>query len=239
MDNSLKNPFYQKFPLAVQEKIDNALLALGSVLPCHVISANGPMITVAFDVSSVYPLPQVTIPIFGPEYVRYPIQVGDKGVAFQISTNISKVTAQGNGTPDLSMPANLSALVFMPIGSKQWVSVNGNAVVIYGPDGVEIRDTGSNAIITLTPTGITAQVGSTNWQMVGNSITFNTTTFVVNAPTITLNGQLTQGTEGGGYPATLQGPITVVNNVTANGVSLDTHVHSGVQTGSGDTGPPT
>jgi hypothetical protein len=37
---------------------------------------------------------------------------------------------------------------------------------------------------------------------------------------------------------TIQGNLNVTGDVVANGISLDTHVHSGVQTGSGDTGPP-
>lgn len=36
----------------------------------------------------------------------------------------------------------------------------------------------------------------------------------------------------------VDGAITSTGNMTGGGKSLDTHIHSGVQTGSGDTGPP-
>ncbi|WP_250538820.1 MULTISPECIES: Gp138 family membrane-puncturing spike protein [unclassified Caballeronia] len=61
--------------------------------------------------------------------------------------------------------------------------------------------------------------------------------FEVDAPTITLNGQLAQGTGSTKYPATLQGPITVVNDVTAAGKSVSTHTHHENGAGS-NTNPP-
>lgn len=64
------------------------------------------------------------------------------------------------------------------------------------------------------------------------------TNFTVNAPTITLNGNLNQGTGSTNYPATLQGPITVVNDLTAAGKSVSTHTH--LENGTGhQTNPPT
>jgi phage baseplate assembly protein gpV len=37
---------------------------------------------------------------------------------------------------------------------------------------------------------------------------------------------------------TVQGSIAVTGDVTAGGKSLTTHVHSGVQPGAGNSGPP-
>ena len=67
--------------------------------------------------------------------------------------------------------------------------------------------------------------------------------FTVNAPLITLNGLLHQGTGTLGGAATIQGPVTVVTtvaaaDVTGSGTSLHTHAHSGVTTGGGTSGPP-
>ncbi|KFK92586.1 MULTISPECIES: Gp138 family membrane-puncturing spike protein [unclassified Serratia (in: enterobacteria)] len=53
---------------------------------------------------------------------------------------------------------------------------------------------------------------------------------------VTINGSLSQGMGSGGGAATLNGPVTVKNDVTAGGISLKNHKHSGVQTGSGTTG---
>ena len=60
----------------------------------------------------------------------------------------------------------------------------------------------------------------------------------LNAPTITLNGAVVQGKGGNGGDMQLQGPVVVVNDVTAAGKSLQNHVHSGVQGGGGNTGQP-
>jgi phage baseplate assembly protein gpV len=62
-------------------------------------------------------------------------------------------------------------------------------------------------------------------------------TIVLNGA-VTINGSLIQGMGPGGGSATMLGPVTVTNDVTAGGKSLTTHTHSGVQTGSGNTGAP-
>lgn len=64
------------------------------------------------------------------------------------------------------------------------------------------------------------------------------------APNITLNGSvlingpLAQGTGSAGGGATMAGPVTVANDVTAGGISLQGHTHTGVQPGGGNTGTP-
>ncbi|ECF1874404.1 translation initiation factor IF-2, partial [Salmonella enterica subsp. enterica serovar Javiana] len=55
---------------------------------------------------------------------------------------------------------------------------------------------------------------------------------------VTINGNLSQGMGEGGGSATMLGPVTVTNDVTAGGKSLMTHTHGGVQTGGGNTGAP-
>ena len=79
----------------------------------------------------------------------------------------------------------------------------------------------------------------------GGDITATTTgNATINAPEIilngnvTINGNLSQGMGEGGGTATMKGPVTVTNDVTAGGKSLMTHTHGGVETGSGNTGEP-
>jgi hypothetical protein len=243
----LKNPAYQTLPNAIQNKIVDALQISGKSLPCHVVAVSGALITVAFDVNSQYTLPQVTIPLFGPEYIRYPIKATDLGVCIPVGACTSYTSGQGGGLADLSDPGNLEALFFMPIGSKNWVDVDPDQVTIYAPNGATIRDTNSGAVIVLHPTEITITVGGSQWAMNSTSVSVTTQNYsvtasetaAINSPVITLNGQLTQGTSGSGYPATLQGPVTVVHEVTANGIPVSTHVHGGVQEGGSDTAPPT
>jgi hypothetical protein len=243
--NYLKNPDHRTSQQMAQKQVLDAFYLDGKALPCHVTAVNGALITVVFDVSDIHTLPSITVPLFGPEYIRYPIKATDLGVVMPCDASLSYTSGQGGGISDLSQPGNLEALYFMPVGSKLWVTVDPAQVTLYAPNGVTIRDTASESVIVLHPGTIDATISSTNIHMdnanitlTATNVTVDATTFTVNAPTIVLDGQMTQGTSGGGYPATLQGPLTVIHEVTANGIPLSTHLHGGVQTGSGDTGVP-
>jgi len=54
----------------------------------------------------------------------------------------------------------------------------------------------------------------------------------------TVNGNFSQGAGDAGGAATMLGPVTVTNDVSAGGKSLSTHTHSGVQPGNGSTSTP-
>ncbi|WP_336818116.1 Gp138 family membrane-puncturing spike protein [Cedecea sp. MMO-103] len=62
-------------------------------------------------------------------------------------------------------------------------------------------------------------------------------TIVLNGA-VTINGTLHQGMGASGGGATMLGPITVTNDVTAGGVSVTSHTHKGVQPGNGNSGGP-
>lgn len=82
---------------------------------------------------------------------------------------------------------------------------------------------------------LTATVqGSMTGTVTGNT-TLTTPTFTVNG-NVVINGGLTQGKGSAGGTATMQGPVTVTNDVTAGGISLKTHRHSGDS--GGTTGTP-
>ncbi|WP_368083691.1 Gp138 family membrane-puncturing spike protein [Klebsiella michiganensis] len=55
---------------------------------------------------------------------------------------------------------------------------------------------------------------------------------------VTINGNLSQGMGDSGGSATMHGPVTVTNDVTAGGKSLMTHTHGGVEYGNDSTGEP-
>ena len=236
----LKNPQYVTIPSAIQNKVVDAIRLQGKNLSCHVTAVQGALITVQFDLNDIYTLPQITVPLFGPEYIRYPIKASDLGFVMAVDVSTSYTSGQGGSAPNLSDPAPLEALYFMPIGNKNWSTVNPSQVTIYAPQGVLLENFPStNSSINITPSEIVMTVGSCTVTMNATTITMNApTNITLQSPTITLNGQMTQGTNAGGYPATLQGPVTVIHEVTANGIPLSTHLHGGVQTGSGDTGVP-
>ncbi|HID3079493.1 TPA: hypothetical protein ACXGIH_002616 [Klebsiella pneumoniae] len=158
-------------------KIAEAMELVGKILPATVVSQSGKMITVSFSLTNTpFTLPQVTIPLFGPEYVRYPMQPGDRGIVIPADTYIGGMSGLGGGVADLTQPTNLSALVYLPISNTEWQDVDGQVVTVYGPEGVTLRDSGSNTTFLLkpdsiaisTPDSFTVTVGGTVFSLTGS-----------------------------------------------------------------------
>ena len=159
-------------------KIAQAQLMAGKVLPAAVVERNGNMVVIQVLLRNVpYVVPHLTVPLFGPEYIRYPMQPGDKGILIPADTYLGGISGLGGGTADLTPPANLSALTFLPISNTEWEGVDPNVLTMYGPEGVTLRDSGSNTTFLLTPDSITivtpeqfkVTVGSTAFTLTGNS----------------------------------------------------------------------
>jgi len=71
-------------------------------------------------------LPQVTVPIAMSQYVRLPINVGDTGICVAADVRLGAITGAntfGSGQTTLNAPANLSALVFVPLSNKSWSAI--------------------------------------------------------------------------------------------------------------------
>jgi hypothetical protein len=154
-DNAQKIPVSTRLNQGALERAKNAIQVLGKSLPASVVKVVGPIVTVKFEVQSGFTLPNVTIPTIGNEYARAPLQVGCKGMVIPSDAYLGGMSGLGGGTANLTQQFNLTALVFAPIGNSGWVQVDANAYVIYGPNGVVLRDTASNTTFTLTPSGIT------------------------------------------------------------------------------------
>jgi hypothetical protein len=149
-DNSQKTHFAQELNRFAAQKALSVMERIGRNLPCKVKSVMGSIVTVTFELQSKYTLDPVTMPYFGPEYIRYPVQVGDLGVTVAIDTYMGGISGLGGGTADLRPVSNLSALFFMPVASTNWsMTDDPNAVVIYGPDGAVIRTVDKTAALTV------------------------------------------------------------------------------------------
>ena len=268
MSYSQKTPFAQSLTRFTQNKIADNVQLLGQTWPCVVTAVNGPIVTVNFEVTSPpgITLPSVTCPIAESTYVQLPVQVGDYGIVVPASVRLGGITGLGLGLADLVLPANLGALVYVPIGNTTWESPNENAVYINGPDGVVLQDTDGDCVITLIPTSVTTTVGDTTVVINGTEVTINisgmsvtvdgttltasvgsseiemTATEVnITATTINLNGTIGLNgniTQNTSPDIVFTGTVTASDVLTTGGVDLGTHTHGGVTTGSGDTGPP-
>ncbi|MDG9770875.1 hypothetical protein [Klebsiella michiganensis] len=154
-----------------EEKIAEAMQLVGKVLPATIVRQSGKMVTVSFSLTNIpFTLPQVTIPLFGPQYVRYPMQPGDRGIVIPADTYIGGMSGLGGGVADLTQPANLSALVYLPISHTEWQDVDGQVVTVYGPEGVTLRDSGSNTTFLLKPESIAISTPESFTVTVGGTV---------------------------------------------------------------------
>ena len=78
----------------------------GRAWPCSVTAVSGPIVTVKFEVTGPWTLPTVTIPIAEPQYLRFPIQVGDTGLAVPGDCYIGNITGLGTTKPKTPKPQN-------------------------------------------------------------------------------------------------------------------------------------
>jgi hypothetical protein len=260
-DNSQKTPFNRSINLFAQAKVSQAIGNTGRSLPCSVVSftkGGPPIVTVKFEVEGPYTLPNVTVPIFGPEYIRYPIQVGDKGMVVASDAYLGGMSGLGDGVASLDQLENLTALFFMPLGNKNWASSRSDAVTIHGPQGVTIEDTGKNCTVVLDTSNIVETAKSTVKLVVGSTtltvsspsvqVVVGGTTMTVSATgvaivgNLTVTGNMTITGTGGGGTINVNGSLVATGNLTAGSggagsVELLSHRHS-ASGGTGTGGPP-
>lgn len=244
MTQAQKTPLATSFNNFTKKKIEDYLQTYGQVLPCSVIKVEGSIVTVNFEVSSPdITIPQIKVPIAESQYTRLPIQVGDTGICIAAHTRLGGITGLGQGLAPLGQPSNLGGLVFLPISNKNWFTVDGQYLVMYGIDGVEITTINQDCKLTLNSSGITIDLN-------GGNLTVNNGNTTMNG-NLTVNGLIT-GTNGFAISGGTGGTMNVTGNIsqtgnysntgtlTNNGKAVgSTHTHGGVQTGSGTTGTPT
>ncbi len=213
----------------------------GRALPCSVISVNGAIVTVKFEVQSDWTLPQVTIPKNESPWVRSCTQVGDKGYCAPADYYLGGISGLGGGIADTTKRGNLSTLVFTPVSNSGSPPDDPNSVQLTGVAGFIIRTVNKACSIIGTLTTLTLTCS-------GYTIVINSSGITLTAPTVTVNGNLVvsgtitgQGSGGASMQGniTTTGSITAGGNVTAGSIDLETHVHTGVTTGGSNTGGPT
>jgi hypothetical protein len=212
--NVQKTPLVSTLNRFAESKATDNTQQLGKSLPCSVVTVvSSGVVVVKFEVQSSVlgaTLPNVMVPVAWPEYIRYPVQKGDKGMCVTADAYLGGVSGLGGGVAGLVQQGNLAALAFQPLGNKAWTATTDpNAVVIYGVQGrgvTLLSDIGGQTVkLVLTNQGVT---------ITGN---------------LTLNGNMA-----------VNGAVTATGNVTAgqgspSSVEVLGHVHIN---GSSTTGPP-
>lgn len=155
-------------------------------------------------------------------------QPGNLGIAVFADRDISSVAAnKGQANPGSRRRFDMADALYLGGvlngAPSQYVQFSAAGITIHSPVAV---------VLSAPDVQIVAQTVEI---VASTSTTVTTPTFTVNGATL-LNGPLSQGTGTAGGAATMQGPMTVVHDVTAAGTSLHAHTHSDPQGGS--TGGP-
>lgn len=182
MANSQKTPFALSIQNFVQDSIDDKLQGQGQGLPCTITAVNGAIVTVNFDINNAqFTPPPVTCPTIGSQYIRTPLQVGDKGVCLSANARLGGNSGLGLGVAPLANPSNLGGLVFVPIGNINWTAVDPRAVVLIAPNGAVIQTTDGTSTVTISESQIALNYG-------GNTIVINSSGIGITG-TLTINGE--------------------------------------------------
>ena len=157
MSDDLKVSLASSLNGFVQRRMNDQGFLSGKAFPVSVVSRDGQIVTVKFElVSAPWTLPNVTIPIAGSEYTREPIAAGCMGYAASADALLGGVTGLGAGTASISSSTNLSALVFVPLGNKNfmkldetkwWAYASSNCLLSIGDDGANISGPNGNLTV--------------------------------------------------------------------------------------------
>lgn len=154
---------------------------------------------------------------------------GDQGVAVFFKNDSSTV---GAGTSEPQRPGSTRS--FSQSDGAYIPGVQNQAPTVW------IEITQDERIIIHAPAGVTVETEQNCIINAGQAVNITAGTECnISAPIINLSGALNAQAQGGGATtATFTGTLDASQDVTANGISLHGHTHTGVEPGSGSTGEP-
>lgn len=238
----------------IKRTIIQTMRQLRVSMPCEVVRYNSKrqMVDVRIVQPEIdlagnnIPMPVITnIPVSfvrcGNSHITHPINKGDTGFIIFADRDISSwVETNNTSVVDSARTHSMQDSYFIPgiVGGGK--NANPNDVEIkYNNTTIHLRKNGDVDINTPSKVNVNAssEVNVTTNKLTVNAPNsyFNGNVFV--SQLLTTGGFVSNGTSGGGI-AQFTGSINVTGDVTANGTSLDTHVHSGVQSGGSNTGQP-
>ncbi|WP_434462869.1 Gp138 family membrane-puncturing spike protein [Serratia plymuthica] len=213
----------------------DAVAVTATIQPAVKASVRQPDGTVASVAMPLLVDVPVEFPRGGGVTLTFPIKPGDECVVEFADRCIDYWWQNGGVQEPVDPRQHHLADAFARVGpqsqAKKISGISTSAAQLRTDDGaafIEINP-GSHAVTVTTPGKLTASAQG------GTEI--NSPEIVLNG-NVTINGNLSQGMGAGGGTATMLGPVNVTNDVNAGGISLQTHKHSGVETGGGQTGGP-
>lgn len=182
--------------------------------------------------------PLVDVPVIFPRgggcTLTFPVKAGDECLLI-FSDRCIDFWWQAGGVQETVSPrqhdlSDAFAIVGPQSQAHKISGISMAAAQLRTDDGAAFLEVAAGHDVTVkTPGKLTANAQG------GTEIT--SPTIVLNGA-VTINGTLSQGMGASGGGATMLGPITVTNDVTASGVSVKNHTHKAVQPGNGNSGGP-
>lgn len=169
----------------------------------------------------------VFFPSGGGVTLTFPIKAGDECLVVFASRCIDTWWQSGgyqNIQADLRMHDLSDGFALVGVASLPEV------IPAISTSKAQLRNDAGTTYIEVDPAGNVSAVAAGNITATagGNAAITAGGSATVTAASITLNGNVT-----------INGTLTTTGNINGNGVSLNTHTHSGVQPGGGNTGGPT
>ncbi|EOI1370287.1 phage baseplate assembly protein V [Serratia marcescens] len=231
--DSLSTSLRVAMPGIIQSfNVDAVTATIQPAVKASVRQSDGSLSSVALPLLVDVP---VVFPRGGGVTLTFPVAAGDECLVVFADRCIDYWWQNGGVQEPLDQRQHHLADAFALVGPQsqaQKISgISTSAAQLRTDDGAAFieLDPGSHAINVTTQGKLTASAQG------GTEI--NSPEIVLNG-NVTINGNLSQGMGNGGGTATMYGPVTVTNDVTAGGISLQTHKHGGVETGGGQTGGP-
>jgi hypothetical protein len=200
--------------------------------------------------------PLISVPVFllsgGPIIATFPIAPGDECLVVFNDREIDNwLLAGGDETVPTTQRVHDLADGMCFVGFRSYPRSIGG----YSTTSAQLRTVDGTAYWEITNDGILNGVSPTSINLtapevnVNASTSFNVVTATANitaSDEVNLNTPITnisgvidvQDTGGTGTSCNINGAIVATGNVTGNGISLDSHVHTGVMSGGSDTGGP-
>lgn len=220
--NQQKTPFIAGLNRFADERMSGALGLLSKAVPAKVISVDptGTIVTINFEIQTPVPIPHVTCPLVGVEFIRFPIQPGTPGYVIPADFYMGGMSGLGGGVATPTQQANLTNSVFFPVGNTDLDATDDpQALVQYGPNGVINRTQDGSVKSVLDKDGFRVLIDgivALNVSKDGVSMKIGDNTFTFTAAGIDINGN---------------------GNTIIDGHNFVAHEHTGVQSGGGNTGP--
>lgn len=181
----------------------------------------------------------VVFPHAGGCSLTFPVKQGDECLVVFSCRGIDFWWQQGGVQPAPEPRMHDLSDGFAILGVWSQVTKIGNV----STSAVQLRSDDGQAFVEINPQthSITAKTSSNIVAEASGSATLKASSVTIDSPTTTVTGNLTVNgliTGKNGISSSGGSGVQVSGDVVADGISLKSHTHSGVQTGNGNTGAP-